>query len=150
LDEWPGILIALLATFAMTLLIAMVPWFVVTEWTMDNAAQDAARALSQTGSQTDMIAELQADLTAENLPTTLDGHNLFTVQAASGQSVGYQDNQADPAAEQSQVTLHYNAPLPFARVLTLLGGPALPWTVPMTITASQYNETQYTGQGGAP
>lgn len=115
---------------------------------MDAIAQDAARVYAITGDIGATQSEINADLMAAHLPTTWDGQTLVSVTPTmvGSNQPGY-ELDSTPTSVNANVQIQYNAPIPFDRALTLFGGAALPVTVPMTASATQWNEVQYTGVG---
>lgn len=141
-------LFAICVSFAVAVILVLAPPLVSTKLKMDAIAQDAARVYSITGNVGATQNEINADLAAEDLPTSWDGQTLVAITPipAGTNQPGYEVN-ATPTSVNSDVAIQYNAPVPFDRALTLFGGPALPATIPMTASATQWNEVQYTGVG---
>lgn len=139
-------LFGICVSFAVAVIVILAPPLVSTKLKMDAIAQDAARVYSITGDLGATQNEINADLAAEHLPTRWDGHALVsvTLTPAGSQQLGYQANAA-PTSENSEITIRYNAPLPFDRALALFGGPTLQATLPITASATEWNEVQYTG-----
>lgn len=141
-------LFAICVSFAVTVILVLAPTLVWTKMTMDSIAADAARVYAITGSTSDAQHEIRADLSAMNLPTTWNGQTLITLRSvAPGSLQTGVSATSTPASPNAKVSITYQAPIPFDRALTLFGGPALPATVSMTATATQWNEVQYTGVG---
>ena len=141
-------LVSIAVSFAMLVLVVLTPTLVWDQLALMTVAQNAARVAAITQNTQAVQAEIQTDLTAEHLPTTYNGQTLFTLTnlQVTTSPTGYAV-AGGPATTNTSVTITYDAPLPFDRALTLIGGSSLPPTVTMTQTASYYNETQYTGAG---
>lgn len=141
-------LFAICVSFAVAVILILAPPLVSTKLKMDMIAQDAARVYSITGNVGATQNEINADLAAEGLPTSWNGQTLVSVTLipSGSNQVGYEVN-ANPSSENADLVIHYNAPVPFDRALTLFGGPALGATIPMTASATEWNEVQYTGAG---
>ncbi|MHB1683268.1 MAG: hypothetical protein ACYCYO_10705 [Bacilli bacterium] len=139
-------LFAICVSFAVTVILILAPPLVSMKLQMDAIAQDAARVYAITGSTDAVQSEIDADLAADNLPTTWNGQTLVSVTAVSPASgeLGYSATST-PTSSNANVSISYNAPVPFDRALTLFGGPPLGLTVPMTASATAWNEVQYTG-----
>ncbi|EJY54758.1 hypothetical protein URH17368_2600 [Alicyclobacillus hesperidum URH17-3-68] len=141
-------LFAICVSFAVAVLVILAPPLVDTKLKMDAVAQDAARVYAITGDATAAQNEMNADLAAEHLPTSWNGQPLVSVTpAVPGSNQPGVAVNASPTSPNSSVSIQYNAPVAFERALTLFGGPALPATVPMTASATEWNEVQYTGVG---
>ena len=148
----PGQLVTTLVqigvSVALFVLILLAPTLVWAKMDVAAVAQAAARVAATTQDSAAVQNEIVTTLEAEHMPTTYNGQTLFTFTESAVGQTGY--NVADaPASAVATVSITYQAPLPFDRVLTLLGGAALAATIPVTETASAYNESQYTGTGGA-
>lgn len=141
-------LFAICVSFAVAIILILSPPLVGMKLKMDAVAQDAARVYAITGDVGATQNEMNTDLAAMHLLTTWDGQSLVSVTptpVGSGQP-GYVVN-ATPTSANANVVIQYSAPVPFDRALTLFGGAALPATVPMTASATQWNEVEYTGVG---
>ncbi|WDL96497.1 hypothetical protein [Alicyclobacillus sp. ALC3] len=141
-------LFAICVSFAVAVMVMLAPPLVSTKLKMDAIAQDVARVYAITGSINAVQNEVNADLAAEHVPTSWNGQTLVSVSVTpdGSQQVGVAIN-ATPTSSNSDVVIQYNAPVPFDRALTLFGGPVLQATIPMTASASLWNEVQYTGVG---
>ena len=141
-------LFAICVSFAVAVTVMLAPPLVSTKLKMDAVAQDAARVYAITGSTSAVQNEVNSDLAAEHVPTSWNGQTLVSVSVTpdGSQQVGVAIN-ATPTSSNSDVVIQYNAPVPFDRALTLFGGPVLQATIPMTASASLWNEVQYTGVG---
>jgi hypothetical protein len=141
-------LFAICVSFAVAVIVVLAPSLVSTKLKMDAVAQDATRVYAITGSISAVQNEVNADLAAEHVPTSWNGKTLVSVSVISdgSQQAGLAVN-ATPTSENADVVIQYNAPVPFDRALTLFGGPVLQATLPMTASASLWNEVQYTGVG---
>lgn len=139
-------LFAICVSFAVLVILVLAPPLVGMKLQMDAIAQDAARVYAITGSAGAVQSEINADLAADHLPTTWNGQTLVSVTAVSpaGGEPGYSATST-PTSPHANVSISYNAPVPFDRALTLFGGPTLGLTVPMTASATAWNEVQYTG-----
>ena len=74
-------LFAICVSFAVTLLLILAPPLVSMKLQMDAIAQDAARVYAITGNTGAVQSEINADLAADNLPTTWNGQTLVSVTA---------------------------------------------------------------------
>lgn len=141
-------LFAICVSFAVAVILILAPPLVDTKIKMDAIAQDAARVYAITGDISATKSEINADLMAAHLPTTWNGQTLVSVTPTTvGSSQPGYALDSTPTSANANVLIQYNAPIPFDRALTLFGGSALPVTVPMTASATQWNEVQYTGVG---
>ncbi|KYP79896.1 hypothetical protein [Ferroacidibacillus organovorans] len=141
-------LFAICVSFAVAVILILAPPLVDTKIKMDAIAQDAARVYAITGDIGATQSEINADLMAAHLPTTWDGQTLVSVTPTTvGSSQPGYATDSSPTSTNAGVEIQYNAPIPFDRALTLFGGPALSATIPMTASATQWNEVQYTGVG---
>ncbi|QSO52823.1 hypothetical protein JZ785_02515 [Alicyclobacillus curvatus] len=141
-------LFAICVSFAVAVIVMLAPPLVSTKLKMDTVAQDAARVYAITGSVNAVQNEVTADLAAEHVPTSWNGQTLISVSVIpDGSQQAGVVMDATPSSENSDVVIQYNAPVPFDRALTLFGGPVLPATIPMSASASLWNEVQYTGVG---
>lgn len=137
--------------FAIAMIILLAPPMISMKIDLATVARNAAKTAAVSANTQDVENQINLDLQTEHLPTTWTVDNqtvsLFTVTQVSTPSAGqtgYSETNG-PGIPTATVTVQYNAPLPFDRALTLFGGPVLPMTIPMTETASYYNEDQYTG-----
>ena len=141
-------LFGICVSFAVTVILLLAPSLVSLKLQMNAIAQDAARVYAITGDPGAVQNEINADLTSDNIPTIWDGQTLV-----SGTSVPVEGSEpgvttkSTPTSENARVSIRYYAPIPFDRALTLFGGPVLAKTVPITASASGWNEVQYTGVG---
>lgn len=138
-------LFGICVSFAVTAILLLAPSLVGMKLQMNAIAEDAARVYAVTGDPVAVQNEMNADLATENIPTTWDGQTLVSVTEPADTTEPGVSETSTPTSESANVFIQYNAPVPFDRALTLFGGPALDETVPMTATASAYNEVQYTG-----
>ena len=139
-----SMLVALMFGMMMILVIYGAPPMLWAKNSLQIVAQDAARIASISADPSQVQSEIQAEIQNQNLPTTWNGQTLFnyTVNGTPGYSY-----QLGPNVTTTTVTINYNVPVPFDKVLTGFGGPLLSITVPISITGTYYNETQYTGTG---
>ncbi|MHB1681242.1 MAG: hypothetical protein ACYCYO_00240 [Bacilli bacterium] len=139
-------LFALAVSFMMLVIVTLAPTLLFAKVQLQAVAQNAARMAAITQSTSDVQVEIAQNLQDAHLPVTWQGNTLFVVQnmqTAAG-STGYAV-QTGPTTQETTVTIQYDAPLPFDRALTLVGGPVLNLTLPITETGTYFNETQYTG-----
>jgi len=136
-------------SFVMAMVVLLAPPITMAWITVHNIVHDAARVAAITQNVTDIQNQIQLDLQDGNLPTTWNGNTLFSVTELTSPTPGATGYivQTGPTSQDATVTIQYNVPLPFDRALTLIGGPILSATFPITASASYYNETQYTGPG---
>lgn len=131
----------------MMVLVLLAPSPIGAMLQLQNVAQAAARVASLTQNESDVQTAIAQAMQADNLPTEVNGQTLFTFTAntavQSGQT-GYTMQNGMNAAI-STVTIQYNVPLYFDRALTVIGGPVLSFTLPVSVSQSDWNETQYTG-----
>ncbi|MHB1629325.1 MAG: hypothetical protein ACYCVB_13285 [Bacilli bacterium] len=148
-DELITTLFSVAVSFAMVVLVLLAPTMVWAKMQVQMIAQNAARVAAITANPTDVQNQIAVDAQNAKLPMTWNGQTLFSITNLSTPTPGATGftMAGGNTSPSTTVTIQYNAPLPFDRVLTLIGGPVLPITVPITESASYYNEVQYTGTG---
>lgn len=140
-------LYALAIALTMLMIMVLVPVMLWTDMSVNMACENAARMAAITQNTTDIENEIQTDLQHSHLPTTMNGQTLFTLtdlQTPSPRLTGFYVD-GTPSSTETSVTIQYNLPIPFDRALTLIGGPMIDITLPISRTATVYNEAQYTG-----
>lgn len=141
-------LFGIATSFAMVVLVLLAPTLVWTKIALMTVAQNAARVAAITQSNSAIQNEIALTMQTENLTTQLNGQTLFSFSQPTANAPGWSVT-GGASAPVTSVTIDYNAPLVFDRALTLLGGPVLPFTIPVSETGTYVNETQYSGAGGA-
>lgn len=140
-------LYSLLIACVMLMILVLAPLTIWADIALGSVVQNAARVAAVTQDQVQVQNEIALDLQNNNLPTTMNGHTLFALtnigQPTSNATGFYLTGQ--PTSEETSVTIQYDLPMPFDKALTLIGGPALNFTIPITRTGTYYNEQQYTG-----
>ncbi|MCY0875652.1 MAG: hypothetical protein OWT28_05230 [Firmicutes bacterium] len=148
-DELITTLFSVAVSFCMLVLVLLAPTLVWAKMQVSIIAQDAAQVAAITDNARDVQRQITTDAQNAKLPLTFDGQTLFTLTEMSSSQPGATGFTMAGGADapSTTVTIDYQAPLPFDRVLTLFGGPTLPVTIPISESATAYNETQYTGTG---
>lgn len=133
--------------FVMMVLVLLAPSPIGAVLQLQNVAQTAARVAAITQNEGEVQSAIADAMQADNLPTEVNGQTLFAftdnASVQSGQT-GFAA-QNGPNAVVTTVTIQYNVPLYFDRALTVIGGPVLSFTLPVSVSQSYWNETQYTG-----
>lgn len=101
------------------------------------AAENGARVAAITGDTASAEQAVADTLTEAGLPQSYGGQSLWSMSSTTVNA-----GTADPEV---QVTVNYNAPILFPDLFAALGHPnSLPLTVPISVTASDVNETYFT------